>query len=300
MIRELVYEFTQDRFVAPNIAILSEHITEGGVVDEGYQQGQDTRVWYPRTDGTLLTLTYDKEQDVIAWQRQVLGISKAGVVPDVVSVGITRGSEEDFTWMIVKRDIAGVTKYFVECLTQPFQISSTHALAFYLDCGVQGDSVGSPTSAWAGLAHLNGEDVYVLADGSTLGPFTVAGGAINLGVGNESEYVTVGLRYPSAFETMPIYPQNAGIDTRGKFKRIYKSYIHLHNSQGGKFGTPDQVYDIEYPAGVGGAPPPLFTGLKEVNMPDNSLKETVVRYEQNDAQPSTVLAITMEFDVGGV
>ena len=56
-VRELAYEFDTDSYVAPDMTILAEHITEGGIDAISYQQEPDNVVWCVRNDGQLLSLT---------------------------------------------------------------------------------------------------------------------------------------------------------------------------------------------------------------------------------------------------
>ena len=133
-----------------------------------------------------------------------------------------------------------------------------------------------------------------------MGPFTVNGsGVIDLGSGNTPTTVVAGLRYKSVMETMPIIPEPSTNlrNPKGKLKRAFKYFVNMYKSLGGKIGTPDQLYSIEYPAATSTA---LNTKMVEFNAPDNSDRETTVRYEQEDSQPATILSIVSEFDHGTV
>ena len=183
-------------------------------------------------------------------------------------------------------------------LKAPYEATDAHNTAFYLDCGKL--QTGSASQTWGNLNHLIGEAVYVLADAATLGPFTVNGsGQIDLGSGNTPTTVVAGLRYKSVMETMPIIPDATTSlkNPRGKLKRAFKYFINMYKSLGGKVGTPDQLYAIEYPAATSTA---LNTKMFEFNAPDNSDRETIIRYEQEDSQPATILSIVSEFDHGTV
>jgi hypothetical protein len=80
-IRELVYNFNTDSYVAPDLTILAEHITEGGITELAYQQEPDSIVWAIRSDGVLLGMTYRREEEVVGWHRHIIGgISGAATV----------------------------------------------------------------------------------------------------------------------------------------------------------------------------------------------------------------------------
>ena len=89
------------------------------------------------------------------------------------------------------------------------------------------------------------------------------------------------------------------LESRGKRKRIFTSFLSLYRSLSGKAGTPEQVYDIEYPTATV-SPPPLNTGLIEISVPDNSDREMIVRFEQEDVHPSNLLGITSEIHLGSI
>ncbi len=72
-IRELAYNFDTDGYVAPDLTILANHITETGVVQMDYQQEPHSVVWAARTDGVLSGLTYNRLENVVAWHRHILG-----------------------------------------------------------------------------------------------------------------------------------------------------------------------------------------------------------------------------------
>ena len=72
-IRELVYNFDVDGYIAPDMTLLAEHVSEGGFTQLDVQQEPDNVIWAVRADGQLCGLTYRREEDVVAWHRHVIG-----------------------------------------------------------------------------------------------------------------------------------------------------------------------------------------------------------------------------------
>ena len=72
-IREFAYRFEDDAYQAPDMTLLAEHITGTGIVDVDYAQEPESIYWAVRDDGTLLGLTYQREEDIVAWHRHILG-----------------------------------------------------------------------------------------------------------------------------------------------------------------------------------------------------------------------------------
>ncbi len=57
-IQELVFDFDTDSYKAPDLTILSEHVTENGIVEMAYQKEPDSILWCVRDDGVLAAMTY--------------------------------------------------------------------------------------------------------------------------------------------------------------------------------------------------------------------------------------------------
>ena len=83
-IRELAYNFDVDGYVAPDMTILAEHVTEGGLTQIAYQEEPLAIIWCVRGDGQLIALTYQREQQVTAWHRHIFG-GRFGVATITVS-----------------------------------------------------------------------------------------------------------------------------------------------------------------------------------------------------------------------
>jgi len=72
-IREFYYKFEDDAYSAPDMTILSEHITGTGITEVDFAQEPDSIYWAIRNDGTLLGMTYQREENVVAWHRHIFG-----------------------------------------------------------------------------------------------------------------------------------------------------------------------------------------------------------------------------------
>ena len=133
-IRELAYNFDVDGYIAPDLTILAEHITEGNVVEMAYQEEPLAIIWCVRGDGQLIALTYQREQEVVAWHRHIIGgvFGTGDAVVESVAVIPTDDSEYEL-YMIVKRTINGATTRYVEYL-HTFNFDQTDNTSFnYLD-----------------------------------------------------------------------------------------------------------------------------------------------------------------------
>lgn len=296
---EHVFRFDADRFVSPDLSILSEHITIGGVLDSEYQTEPDEILWLVRNDGQLLSMTYERDEQVVAWSRHIIGGTLSGASQAAVeAVALIREGNNDQLWMVVKRTIGGVTKRYIEFMDPNFAVDAKLEDAFFVDSGLNYDDVA--TSTITGLDHLDGETVQILADGAVHAERLVSGGRFTLD--QDATKVSAGLGYPTQVETMPIIFPSQGQDSRGKQARSYRAFINFHNTMGGKIGSTDQLDEIIYrEAGDDmSAPPPLFTGIKESEVTQSHDRQPSVKVTQDDPVPMTILNITIEGTVDGV
>lgn len=108
-VRALGWRIDEDAYKAADISILSEHITRSGIYEMAYSQERDPVVWMVRGDGVLVSMSIDRDQDVIGFARQITDgqVESVAVIPD---------DDVDQVWLLVKRTINGVTKRYVEVL----------------------------------------------------------------------------------------------------------------------------------------------------------------------------------------
>ena len=160
-IRELAYNFDTDGYVAPDLTILANHITETGVVQMDYQQEPHSVVWAARTDGVLSGLTYNRLENVVAWHRHILG------------------GKSDTTKNIIQQQISFTSNSTIVSTTNNTITLSSHGL-----------STGDPVYYYAASNVIGGLNIsslyYVIATDSntiklaTTATNATAGTAINL------------------------------------------------------------------------------------------------------------------------
>jgi len=137
-LREFVYQFESDAFVSPDLTLLAEHISETGFIELAYQQEPDSIIWAPLTDGTLTSLTYQRDQKITAWCRHIIGGSSdaAGTQAKVESVTTIPGSNRDEVWIAVQRFVNGAVVRYIEMLTPGLLSTEDQEEAFFVDSGL--------------------------------------------------------------------------------------------------------------------------------------------------------------------
>lgn len=250
-VRALAYAAANDEFEAPDMTVLSEHITAPSVTELAWQQEPDALLYAVRSDGVLVAATFDREQQVIAWARQITD----GAVESVCSVPTATA---DLTYAIVRRTVGGNTVRYVETLESvPYTFPSGEDIEVTLDSFITGTS-GPGASAWSGLAHLEGKSVQCVADGSFMGAFTVASGSITLPrLAND---VVIGLPFTYRVEALAPELQTGTGSAQGNAMRTHEITLRLLDSVGGTVNGQEIPTRRLGPA-VLNAPPIVTSGL---------------------------------------
>ena len=293
-IRELAYNFDVDGYIAPDMTILAEHISEGGLTQMAYQQEPNQVIYAVRGDGELIGLTYQREQQVTAWHRHIFGgaFGSGKAVCESVAVIPTDDTEYE-VYVIVKRTINGATRRFVEYINN-FDFTETDNTTFnFLDSALAYS--GSAVTTISGLDHLEGQTVSILANGATHPDKTVSNGSITLD--RSSTNVKVGLSYSSILQTMRLDAGSQNGTSQGKTKRIYEITIRLYESVGVEVGESlDNMERIPFRTSSDpmdqGIPP--FTGDKAVEFRGNYDTDGFIFVRQTQPLPLTILSLYPE------
>ena len=276
-------------YSAPDMTILAEHVTEGGLVQMAFQQEPDSVVWCIREDGTLLGLTYRREEEVVAWHKHVIGGqfgSGQAVVESIATLPTDTGEDELF--MIVKRTINSVTKRYIEKM-KVFDFGDDATTAFFVDSGLSYS--GSATTTLSGLYHLEGETLQVLGNGATHPDETVSGGGITLDY--SSTKAAVGFGYDSTMQTLRIESGSVDGTSQGKPKRVHGITVRFFETVGAEVGNDsgevDRIFFRDSSMDMDTAVP-MFTGDKDIEFPGGFDDDDRVYIKQGQPLPLTVLA----------
>ena len=295
-VREFVYAFESDAYVGPDLTLLAEHATLGGIDETAYQTEPDSILWAVRSDGALLGMTYEREQQVVAWHRHVLGGSFAGGAAVVESVAVIPGDGRDELWLAVKRTVNGSTVRHIEFMTAGLEDDTAQADAFFVDAGLTYS--GAPATTISGLDHLEGETVSILADGAVLPDTTVSGGQVTLPVA--AAKAQIGLPNTWVLTPMRLDGGNPAGTAQGKRKRIEAVTMRLYRSLGVGVGPDTANLDalsLRTSADPMGDPPDLFTGDVEVAFNDGWGRDGLIVLSGSQPLPVTVLAIMADVKV---
>jgi len=291
-VREFRYvgDINVSAYQAPDITIVAEHITIGGLTAFAYQQEPDGVIWAIRADGTLLGVTYRREEEVVAWHKHIIGGEFDGGQAIVESIAtLPSDTGEDELYMVVKRTINGATKRYVEQMT-PFNFGGVTTGAFFVDCGLRYE--GAATGTLSGLYHLEGETLDVLANGATHPDREVVDGGVTLAY--SSTTAAVGYGYTSSMQTMRIEAGSADGTSQGKPKRIHAITLRLLETVGIQVGNSADENDTVFfrdSSMLMDQAVPLFTGDKDIEFPGGYDEDDRLYVRQTQPLPMSVLAL---------
>lgn len=288
--RELAYNWELDSYVAPDMTILANLVTRGGIVDTAFQKTPDSILWCVRADGELPLFSYERKENITAWSRMVTTDGTGD--SDFESIARIPGSPEDEIWVVVKRTIDSNSVRYIEQF-QPRDFGTDADDAYYVDCGITYDDP-SASSAMTGLLHLKGETVYVLADGVVFDTEVVsASGEITLSLDNvttTASTVQMGLAMEVNMRTMPLSWVSGDITIQGRIKRISEVIANWYVS--GDFSVGRDV-DTLQTVSISGQ----TTFQDRVSFPPGYDRNGYVYVWQKSPEPLTILALIMEFGV---
>ena len=289
-VREFTYNADQQTHVAPDLTELAEHITNGGIVAMAYQKNPDSILWCVLADGSLISMVYERPQNVVAWARHPF---QADVL--IESIAVIPGDNEDEVWLAVVRTINGATVRYIEHM-RPRDFA-TQADAFFVDSGLI--YRGGGASTFGGLDHLEGETVSILGDGAVFPEQVVSGGSIS--IASEVAKASVGLPYRYILQPLRIELGTQRGVSHDSLKTINTLGISFLNTLGAQHGDSlDDLHTIDWRTTEPyGDPPAMFTGDKVVQHEGGFSIEAPIVITGIDPLPCTVRSITARVEVTG-
>lgn len=108
IVKDFEYNFQTNIYSGRDITTLSSHLFSGyQIVSWAFAETPNKLAWAIRDDGTLLTLAFLKEQEVLGW-------SHSDTFGRFLSVCSIPEGDEDAVYVIVERNIAGQYTYYTE------------------------------------------------------------------------------------------------------------------------------------------------------------------------------------------
>ena len=184
-VRALTYRYEVDGLVSPEISTLASHIGEDhlGVNQISYQQEPESTVWCVLGDGKVASITFNRDQEVLAWAQHDFG----GLVKSICSLPTALGSDQAF--MLIERK----GNIYLE------QISFDAYLDSQVDITLDGNMISKSQ-----FDRLNGISVYC-EDGETVTEieYIVDGNFLQVDAGLSGKTISFGQTFECVAELFP-------------------------------------------------------------------------------------------------
>ena len=271
-VREFLFSYNEDSYTAGTVSLLASHLLNAPVdmdVLKGTANDDANYVYFVNGDGTVGVYNTLRSQEVSGWTKW----STSGEIESVAVV-------VDDVYFVVKRTINGSVVRFLEQLDSSTYTDANKTVV-----------LGSPGTAVTGLAHLNGQESRVRADGEVRANATPGSGSITLA--ETATNVEVGLDYTTTVTTMPINMDFQDGPTLTRKKRIVKVVPNVYQSLGISING-DRFIDRNFGLSLDSAPT-AYTGLKEMYLLGwTELAQVTIT--QTDPTPMTVLGLAIEVE----
>lgn len=234
IVRDSAFNIYSNVFTGTDISAIASHLFYGFTVDEWCWAEEPFKLAHGiRSEGTLLNLTFLKEQEFVGWTHSVtngLFKSTTSVVESTVDAG-----QIDAVYIVVQREINGNTTQYIERFADRVFPNGVED-AWCVDCGIRYE--GAPISSFTGGEFLAGATVTGLADGQVITPFVMpVNGNFTLPVA--ASKVTIGEAFTCRLQTLPIDIGDPTI--QGKVKKTNSVDLRVSETLGlfvgGEFGS---------------------------------------------------------------
>jgi len=283
---------TYGDYVSSPLMELAPEIGRPGIRRLAVQRQPDTRIHCVRDDGKVAVLISQPAEDVLCW---VL-VETDGHIEDAV---ILPGLEEDTVYYAVRRTTDDGTIRTLERWALESQCQGG-VMNHQADCYVTYS--GAPTTTIP-VAHLEGREVVVWADGKDIGRYTVESGQIT--IPDPVENAVIGLWYRARLKSAKLaFAAQMGTALTMK-KKIHNIGVILANThyQGLRYG-PDFDEMDELPLVENGADTPDDTVWESLDTDKIAFEgewdtDSRMCLEANAPRPCTLLAAILGIKTNG-
>lgn len=238
VLRGISYDDNAAAYRGPELTVLADNLTIGGIKKIVFQKQSLSVVWALREDGHLLSMTYDKDQQVTGWTECYLG----GTDVEVLDMAVLpcAAYQQDVLILEVKRKINGEYVRYKEMLSRDFLDGLDRSEVPFLDCAIRHtDTAGFNVVYGDSLQYWLGETLRVYDKGAYVGEYHVTrvlddNGHEQYGIELEQTCtdVWIGIPYDAYFETLERDFQSNQLSTAISKVRIHSLKVYLYRTLG--------------------------------------------------------------------
>ncbi len=278
-LREFIYDMLNDTYSSNEISYKVKNLLNNRTIKQLiYLQDPSSLVYVLLSDGTMLVLSYTKEENVVAFSTFEMDNA---VIEDIC--GLDTG-EASILYLAVKRNN---TRY-IEKL-EPRFVDKTNS-GIFLDC----HSVYSNVSSVSGLNRFNNENVVCICDGEVMTKKVTDNG---ISFDKTYENVVVGLAYESRLELLSAVYENKQnlqtiVDVKARVCGVSCNWLY---SVVDKIGVDEDSFnDIVVEKEENG----LVTGITTQGLNSYSGYDKGIIYKHNKPFGFCLLSMILKLDLG--
>ena len=306
IVRDLAYNYYLANYVGADVSVISSHLFYNNTLIQWCWSEEPFKLaWAVRNDGVLLSFTFVKEQELLAWCHHDTqgGYSTIASLNEPSAIG-----NVDAVYLGVQRVINGQSVAYIERFVE-LNYPSDYISSWQVDAGI-GYS-GAAATTFSGAQHLAGAAVVGVADGVPISFTMPTSGTFVFGLGGtpgltgipNASVVTVGLSFLPQLQTLPL---DLGEPTvQGKRKTIRDVDVRCRQTLGLSIGRTFQTLVPMQDLIFGNQNVPMNTPVTGLVTGD---ARTIVdpqwdvwtQYciQQNNPYPASILAVMPTIDVG--
>ena len=240
-LNEFVYTDVEAAYITNRISLLSSHLLKTPVdmaIRRATSTDESDQLYIVNgDDGSMVCYSMLRSQQVIAPSEFITD-------GEFLAVGV----DVDTIYVVVKREIGGTDKYFVERFDN----------ALTVDCAVTGGAASGVTAA-----NLAEKTVKIIADGVVLADETAdCAGVIAFDRPAVTSY-QVGLNYNVEIKTMPVEPRLQSGNLRGFKKRIIEVTPEFYETQAASVNG-QEIPFRQFDSMVLDKPVAEYSGIKKI------------------------------------
>lgn len=278
-VREFVYSWESDSYYATNLTELAEHITESGIREIALQRQPNCILWCVLNNGSLAAMTYEREQEVIAWHRHDSDLL-------FKSLAVVKKGENEILYVICK---IGENLCF-------------ERIAIDEDCYLDAAKIYSNNTSkiLTGLEYLEGKIVEVVADGAHYTDLEVKNGKIEIPV--IASEIIAGLGYSAELTPLSYEFNLQDGSSLMRRKNIIQIKAVLYDTVGGEFRCGEEVnwyplfsYDVDHDSLD--APLKVFNGEIKIPISGGYVDHLSISIRHNIPFPFKIKALGSIFNI---
>lgn len=163
------YNVDTEKVKSIDTTAFARHAQKPSLFDLQYQSEPDPLVWGARTDGQLVGMTFEPDQNVNAWHRHPLGIGEV----QSIQVGQSPDGQREEVWCVAYAEVDGVDRYFVGFMEKQWEDGDDIKDAFYVEFGLTYSAlspvglsvpVGATAGASVTFGHTSSQKYFIAAD----------------------------------------------------------------------------------------------------------------------------------------